>query len=260
VEIGVSLACFYPRHPEDMIDTACGLGFGVSELFINTYSELQDDYIRKFEKKSSTAGLRIHSVHPFTSAIENYMFFSRYDRRVEDAKALYAKYCTAAKFLGAGVINMHGDRGLALTDIDEYIECLKPLAELSDKYGVCIAHENVFFNSINHPDIVSKLKSRLGDTVKFTFDIKQAHKGGSDPYELCRAMGGNIVNFHINDYDDEHICMLPGDGIVDYTKIFSILNENGYSGPAIIEVYSSNYENLQEIASSAQFLRGVTLS
>lgn len=59
MEIGVSLACFYPRHPEDMIDTACGLGFGVSELFINTYSELQDDYIRKLRKNRRLPGLRI---------------------------------------------------------------------------------------------------------------------------------------------------------------------------------------------------------
>ena len=136
MEIGVSLACFYPRHPEEMINTARSLGFSVSELFINTYSELQDDYIRAFEKKASAAGLGIHSVHPFTSAIENYMFFSRYDRRIEDAKALYGKYCEAAKILGAGVINMHGDRGLALTDIDEYIECLKPSCPINTEYAL----------------------------------------------------------------------------------------------------------------------------
>lgn len=255
MEIGLSLACFYPTHPEGVVETAKSLGFNICELFINTYSELDRGYIGDFARKCEKLDMRVHSIHPFTSAIENYMFFSRYDRRVSDAKKLYSKYCEVARYLGAGVINIHGDRGLALNDFDEYVECLAPLAELSDKYGVTFAHENVFFNSINHPDIAAKLVSRLGNRIKFTFDIKQAHKGGSDPYELCRAMGKNIVNFHINDYDDEHICMLPGRGRVDYNKIFSLLSDSGYEGPALIEVYSSNYKDISEITRSAEFLR-----
>lgn len=259
MKVGLSLACFYPSHPEEVIGTAKELGFDVCELFINTYSELSVDYIRAFRRKCDKAGLRIQSVHPFTSAIENYIFFSRYDRRIEDAKKLYAEYCRAAQYLGAEVINIHGDRGLALSDFDEYIECLKPLAELSDKYCVTFAHENVFYNSINHPEIVEKLVSQLGDAIKFTFDIKQAHKGKTDPYELCRAMGKNIVNFHVNDFDDNHVCMLPGKGQVNYREIFSILSSNGYDGPALIEVYSSNYGNIREIAESAEYLRGLLI-
>ena len=255
MEIGLSLDSFYPSHPEQTITLAKDLGFNVCELFINTYSELDTKYIIDFGKRCQKAGLRVHSVHPFTSAIENYMFFSRYDRRVSDACKLYTKYCKAAKYLGANVINMHGDRGLAVSDIDQYIECLKPIYELSQTYGICIAHENVFFNSINRPDVVQNLICRLGDKIKFTFDIKQAHKGGTDPYELCNAMGENIVNFHINDYDTDHVCMLPGKGQVNYEKIFSILSANRYDGPALIEVYSTNYTSYKEIVESADYLR-----
>ncbi len=257
MEIGLSLASFYPQHPEKTVELAKELGFDICELFINTFSELDSDYIKEFGRKCRKAGLRVYSVHPFTSAIENYMFFSIYDRRVSDACKLYAKYCEAAEYLGAEVINMHGDRGLAVSDIDQYIECLKPIYELSQTYGVCIAHENVFFNSINHPDIAHKLVELLGDKIKFTFDIKQAHKGGSDPYELCNAMGKNIVNFHINDFDDQHICMLPGEGKADHKKIFGILKDNGYKGPALIEVYSNNYTSYDQIRKSAEYLRKI---
>lgn len=254
MRIGISLACFYPEHPEDVIDRVCDIGFDIGELFLNTVSELEDDYISNFAKRCEKRGLEIYSIHPFTSALENYMFFSPYDRRIEDSKKFYACYCDAARALGAKVINIHGDRGMGLQNIDKYCECLAPFAELADKSGITISHENVFFNSINHPEFVCDLRRRLGDSVKFTLDIKQAHKGGSDPYEVCRSMGGSVVNFHVNDYDDQNICLLPGAGVVDHKRIFQTLNSNGYDGPAIIEVYRSNFESLDDIVRSKQYL------
>ena len=257
MNIGLSLASFYPLHPEDAVCKASNLGFKTAELFINTISELDDDYINNFHKLCNKHGIEINSIHPFTSALEIYMFFSRYDRRIDDSKILYNKYFNAAHKLGAKVINIHGDRGLGLKNIDEYIECIEPLLELGAKHNITPSIENVFFNSVNHPDFVIELIKKLGDSIKFTFDIKQANKGGSDPYELCSAMAGNISNFHINDYDDEHICMLPGSGCVDYNRIFKILEKNDYRGPALIEVYSDNYNCDEEIGKSADYLKRI---
>lgn len=257
MKIGISLACFYPEHPENTINTARSLGFNIAELFVNTISELDTSYIGDFSAACERAGLEIYSLHPFTSALENYIFFSRYDRRIDDAKRFYARYCDAAKALGARVINLHGDRGIGKTDLAEYIECLKPIAELSARYGVCFSMENVFYNSVNSPSVAEKLVRELGDGISFTFDIKQAHKGGSDPYELCDAMGKNIVNFHINDYDENHLCMLPGRGVVDYRRMFSTLEKNGYKGPALIEVYRSDYDKNEELAAAAEYLRSI---
>ncbi len=257
METGISLACFYPEHPEDVIDRVCDMGFKTAEIFLNTYSELDDSYIKSVANRCEKRGLSIYSLHPFTSALENYMFFSPYDRRIKDSVFLYQKYCDAAKILGAKVINIHGDRGLGLQDIDKYCDCIAPLAELSDKNGVVMSHENVFFNSINHADFVKDLRSKLGDSIKFTFDIKQANKGGADPYELCAAMADSIINFHINDFDDDNICLLPGDGLVDHKKIIDILLSNKYQGPAIIEVYRSNFNDVNDIMKSKAYLEKI---
>ncbi len=258
MEIGISLACFYPEHPEKVVFTASDMGFNICELFLNTYSEMDNDYIRSFSKNCEKYGLEIYSIHPFTSALENYMFFSPYDRRIEDSKRLYKKYCDVAKYLGAKVINIHGDRGMGLKDFDKYCKCLEPFFELSTQTGITFSHENVFFNSVNHPEFVEKLRYRFGKEINFTFDIKQAHKGGSDPYEVCESMGDNIVNFHINDYDLDNICMLPGEGCVDYKRIFKLLNGNNYTGPAIIEVYRDNFKNKEQILKSVEFLKSIT--
>ena len=257
MEIGISLACFYPEHPEDVVDRVCDMGFKTAELFLNTFSELDASYIKSLADLCNKRDLTIYSIHPFTSALENYMFFSPYDRRIKDSVYLYQKYCDVAKAFDAKVINFHGDRGLGLQNFDEYCECLAPLTELSEKNNVVISHENVFFNSINHPEFVRKLREKLGDSVKFTFDIKQANKGGANPYELCEAMSSDVVNFHINDYDEENICLLPGDGIVEHKKLIKTLLRNNYSGPAIIEVYRSNFSDIDDILRSKLYLEKI---
>lgn len=257
MEIGISLACFYPEHPEDVIVRVSDMGFRVCELFLNTISELDSEYISLFSKLCEKHNLKVYSIHPFTSALENYMFFSPYDRRIKDSKKLYQKYCDVAKYLGAKVINIHGDRGVGLNNFEQYCECLEPLFDLQSQNGVILSHENVFFNSVNHPEFVKKLRQRFGQDIKFTFDIKQANKGGSVPYEVCEAMGNNIVNFHINDYDTENICLLPGEGNVDYKTIFDLLKKNQYSGPAIIEVYRHNFKDINQVMHSYEFLKSL---
>lgn len=254
MKVGISLACFYPEHPEDVIDRVCDCGFEIAEFFLNTVSELDKDYISFFSKKCDKRGLEIYSIHPFTSALENYMFFSPYDRRVKDSIEFYSKYCDVAKMLGAKIINIHGDRGLGLSDPKKYFECLKPLMELSYKKDVVLSHENVFFNSINHPEFVEQLRCEFGDEIRFTFDIKQANRGGSDPYKVCEAMERNVSNFHVNDFSDEKMCTLPGCGIVDHSKIIRNLMTNGYNGPAIIEVYRDNFKDIDEIIFSKDYL------
>lgn len=254
MKVGISLACFYPEHPESVIDRVCDMGFDIAELFLNTYSELDDNYISDFSKLCDKRGLEIYSIHPFTSALENYMFFSPYDRRIEDSVKLYTKYCDVANKLGAKVVNIHGDRGVGLANPEKYCDCLAPFFEMTEKSGVVFSHENVFFNSINHPEFVEDLCRRFGDSIRFTFDIKQANKGGSDPYAVCMAMGGNVSNFHINDFDKDHICMLPGRGEVDHKRIYSTLISNGYKGPAIIEVYRDNFTLNEEIYDSKKYL------
>ena len=147
MEIGMSLACFYPLEPEKAVAKARALGIKTCEIFLNTFSELEDDYLHMLKERCDGAGLRVYSIHPFTSAIENYFFFSPYPRRVQDASELYRRYAEAARLLGASVVNIHGDRGMGLERFDDYLDCVAPLRKLQDQTGIFFALENVFYNS-----------------------------------------------------------------------------------------------------------------
>ncbi len=253
MNVGMSLACLYPMEPENVIPCAREIGVNVCEIFLNTVSELEEPYLQMLRDECDRHGLKVHSIHPFTSSMENYIFFSPYPRRIEDAMAFYRRYATAAKILGAGVVNIHGDRGLGIADFDSYVECLGPLRHLQNETGICFSLENVYYNSVNHPEFTVRLRQRVGD-VRFTFDIKQAAKGSQDPYAVAEAMGEAVVNFHVNDYDGDHICLLPGCGVVDHKRIFDILAANHYVGPALIEVYRKNFSRLQEVLDSKKYL------
>ncbi|MBQ7089938.1 MAG: sugar phosphate isomerase/epimerase, partial [Clostridia bacterium] len=237
MQVGMSLACFYPLEPEKAVEKAAEIGIDVCEIFLNTWSEMDVAYLQALRQECDRCGIRVYSVHPFTSAFENYLFFSPYPRRIADAERLYRQYADAAKILGAEVISIHGDRGLGLDDMDAYLRCIEPLLKLQDETGIAYAMENVYFNSVNDPEFVSKLRQRQPN-VRFTFDIKQAFKGGRSAYDVATAMGNAIVNFHVNDRDEHHICMLPGQGDVDYLRLAHILEQANYKGPALIEVYS----------------------
>lgn len=255
MDIGVSLACFYPEHPEAALDHLPKIGANLSELFINTISEMTPEYIENFAEKAQQQGVQIYSLHPFTSAIENYLFFSPYDRRMADAADFYERYFIAAARLGARVVQMHGDKGSCLHDIDRFAAGIEEISRRAARHGIILAQENVYMNSVNHPEFIYQLRRKLGEgAVKFTLDLKQAYKGGQDIFAVCEAMGRDIVNFHINDFDKEHICMLPGEGTVEYPKLFEKLKAQGYTGPAIIEVYSDNYSSLDQLEKSFRFL------
>lgn len=254
MDIGMSLACFYPLEPEKAALEAAAMDVRICEVFLNTISELDESYLRSLREICDRHGMKVHSVHPFTSFLENYMFFAPYPRRIADSEQLYERYAIAAKILGASVVNIHGDRGVGLDDIEHYVSCVAPLMRLQEKTGIVYALENVFYNSVNHPEFVAKLRQKVPE-ARFTLDIKQAFKGGQDAYAVAEAMGNAIVNFHVNDRDEEHICLLPGEGVVDYSRINKVLCDNGYNGPALVEVYRHNFQENAEIKRSLDYLR-----
>ena len=253
MDVGMSLACYYPLEPENAALEAAKLNVRVCEVFLNTISELEVSYLYSLREICDRHNIKVHSIHPFTSFLENYMFFAPYPRRIADAEQLYERYADAAKILGATVVNIHGDRGVGLNDIEHYVKCVEPLIRLQQKTGVTFALENVFYNSVNHPEFIARLRQRVPE-ARFTLDIKQAFKGGEDAYLVAEAMGDAIVNFHVNDRDDDHICLLPGEGAVDYDQIMKILSSNHYKGPALLEVYRHNFQNNADIQRSLDHL------
>ena len=54
--LGISTACLYPMLMEDSLETLINLGFHQFEIFINTYSEMEPEFLAMLEKKLRRGG------------------------------------------------------------------------------------------------------------------------------------------------------------------------------------------------------------
>ena len=66
---------------------------------------------------------------------------------------------------------------------------------------------------------------------------KQAHfLQWEDPMIFAEMMGQQLMHCHVNDFDPEHSCLLPGFGDFDIRELYRRLNMSGYQGDLITEV------------------------
>ncbi len=93
MKVGMSSACLYPKVPiEETISVMKSLGFNVGgEVFLNTYSEYNEDFIKKLQEEKEKNNFFINSIHAFSSAFEPYLFDS-YRRRQRDMLKIFKKY------------------------------------------------------------------------------------------------------------------------------------------------------------------------
>lgn len=255
MKIGMSSSCFYPEKIEEGFKKVGELGAETAELFINSPSEMQSPVIDELSKIQKYYGIKVRSVHPFTSAIEPFFFFSSYDRRRYDGVEMYKKYFEAANRVGAEAIVFHGGSSKSQTDIDFYAKCYALLHNAAREQGVFLAHENVVNHMCSSPEYMKKLADRIGDDFRMVLDIKQCRRSEESEFDFIRLLGDKIIQLHISDYDSDNDCLAPGVGKYDFKRLFSELNRAGYDKSALIELYNQNYGEPKEIRTAMEFLR-----
>lgn len=259
MEIGLSSACFYPEVlTEDSIKIMKKSGFEYGELFLNSPSEYDLDFIKKLVDEKEKNNFKVNSVHAFSSSFEPFLF-DRYDRRRNDMLEHFKNVCRAGVMLGADSYTFHGLRLNQDSCINNkfILDIYNKLTYIALEIGIKLSQENVSWCMSGNLDFLKMLKEQCKNPLFYTFDIKQAHKAGVEWDKYLDVMGENLCNFHINDFNPENICMLPGKGEFDYEKISCKLRQIMYNGRGIIEVYRENFINLKELEFSREFLKKI---
>lgn len=254
--IGISTACLYPLETENALDRLLQLGFRRFEVFLNSFSELEKPYLQMQKRILDGCGAAVRSIHPFTSGFESFLLFSDYIRRFHDGEEFYKRYFEAAAELGASIVVLHGQKKVSksLTE-EQYFERYEKLYQLGRRYHITLAQENVNLYRSESPDFIRRMRCQLGESCAFVLDIKQSFRAGSDPFVMAEAMADRLVHVHLNDRDGQEDCLLPGRGSVPYQYFFNQLQQMGYSGDYIIEVYRKNFNKLSELVEAACFLK-----
>ena len=256
MDIGLSSACFYPDlHTENSIVKMKELGFNHGEIFLNTMSEYTEKFVKVLLEKKEFYEFNVNSIHAFSSSFEPYLF-DKYDRRRTDMLKHFKNVCRAAKVLGASCYTFHGMRYTDFKDLDTkfIIDIYNELSYIALDLGIKLAQENVSWCMSADLEFLTLLSEKCKYPIYFTLDLKQAYKTNVPLENYISLMGKKIVNLHINDRDENSPCLLPGKGILDYKDISNKLKGVGYSGKGIIEVYSNNYSNYEQLTKAKNFV------
>lgn len=254
MEIGLSTACFYPEMTEVALRRVGELGFHTAEVFFNSTSELTKPFLRELQAIQTHYGIRIVSIHPFTSFAEGYMFFSGYERRVQDSIDFYKRYFEAANQLGASILVLHGGKKPGMIGENEYFARYHRLYQAGQAAGVTVAHENVVHFVGESVRFLQKMANALADDFKMVFDIKQAVRAQQDIFSFPAKLGSHIVHVHLSDHMPGRDCIAPGEGTFDFARLLHGLRQAGYTGNAVIELYSSGFERTEQLVRAREFL------
>ena len=104
------------------------------------------------------------------------------------------------------------------------------------------------------PEDVAQVRSLLPEQG-FVLDLKQAHQVGCDPFEMLDAMGPRLRHLHMLDWTASGELVLPGEGIMDFPRLFRRLAQMGYTGAAILEPYAIQGRDPQRLRRSLDYLR-----
>lgn len=247
MNIGVSTSCFYPLETELALTELGKAGIKHTEIFFNALCELKPSFTDMLLDIKDEYGITVASVHPTMSLAESFMIFSNYDRRYKEAEDQFRRYSEAAAKLGARYIILHGGKPNGILSDEEYCERYMRLKEITRENGTDILQENVVRFRAGEIEFLRSMRDILGDEAELCIDIKQSIRCGYDPYTLIEEFSDNIKHYHISDHSTASDCLLPGDGGFDFGNFFKTLENKGFKGSCIIEVYRNSYHTYDEI-------------
>lgn len=256
MEIGVSTASLFKRkHNEDALTILNQLDARVCEIFLGTYSEYTSEFGNLL--KSRLGNLKVHSIHTLNTHFEPQLFGSN-DRALEDAYKIYENCLNVGKMLDANAYTMHGiarfKKGALYNNYQKIAKNFEIASAVAKKYDIKLTLENVEWAFYNHVGFLTNIKKYFNGLYT-CLDVKQARISGDSYKDYIKEMCNSIITVHLSDVNDsEHIC-LPGKGNFDFKDLFYRLKDVGFDGNMLIEVYTDDYKEIDEIKESLDYLR-----
>jgi sugar phosphate isomerase/epimerase len=166
---------------------------------------------------------------------------------LEDADAALAQLendCHLAARLGATLVVLHlwelpvGDRRL-----DENLALLPACLDVADAAGVTLTVETIPC-SVGLPLENVHRALETDDRCRVTLDTEfLAHHGQLDAAVADHALWERVTHLHVKDYagglrdvDNRRRYLIPGEGTIDFRRLFAALAEHGYQGALTLEI------------------------
>ncbi len=258
MKAGISTASLFVRFStEDALKFLSDNKIEVAEVFLESYCE----YNKKFGKvlRKVKGDTEVHSVHVLTTQFEPQLY-SVNERAKNDSFDILSGAMAAAQEIGAKYYTFHGVARLKKLpiniDYDRVGNITQQIINVTEKYGVSLAYENVHWSYYNYVGFFNEIRKRTTG-LKGTLDVKQARLSNVDYRDFIKEMGKDIVTVHLSDVDENGKMVLPGRGITDFYEMFSMLSDYGFDGALLLEVYQNDYRSFSELFDSLYYIKNV---
>lgn len=255
MQTGISTASLFVRkNTEEALQFLAQNQIPTAEVFLESYCE----YKKEFGELLNTVkgDTKIHSIHTLTTQFEPQLY-SLNARAMADSFELLNSTMETAKTIGAKYYTFHGPARLKKTPIvinyDRVGEITQRIIDVLKKYDLTLAYENVHWAYYNYIGFFREIKKRTTG-LKGTLDIKQARQSDISVVDLIEEMNSDIVTVHLSDIDENGKMCLPGKGITDFKDLFLRLNDVGFDGALLLEVYQNDYKEYKELFDSYQYI------
>jgi sugar phosphate isomerase/epimerase len=186
--------------------------------------------------------------------------FNQNPRTRDDAFLWLRKALSAGRAMGATHYTFHGisrvkreSRSGKYDPKAVWGRALEEVRSTCAEYGITLCLETVEWASYNHPGVFRDMREYCPD-LHGVLDVKQARISGY-PYGMyIKEMAGALAHVHVSDVDDKGKICLPGKGIFNFPELLKRLNDAGFDGPLLIEVYKNDYADPKELKTSCDYL------
>lgn len=251
MKIGMSTSCLYPVLTEVSLEKLGKAGIKNTEIFFNALCELKPTFVKELKRIARSYDMNVLSIHPTFSLAESFIFFSNYERRYTEGLDTYKRYAEIVCELGGKYIVMHGGKPNNAINNDEYFERFGNLSAVLKGMGATLLQENVVNFRAGDLDTLKRMSDYLGENAAFCLDVKQSLRGGYSPFDALKVLGDKVKHLHISDnLMPREDCLLPLEGNFDFAAFFKMAEDTGFSGAAVIEVYSNCFDSEDKLFSS----------
>ena len=101
------------------------------------------------------------------------------------------------------------------------------------------------------------MKNALGEKACFTLDVKQAVRKGISPYDFVKKLGNSIKHVHLSDHCEESDCCPVGKGRLDFQRLLKELDNVGFEGDFILELYRWGFKEPCELGENYLFIKKI---
>lgn len=209
-------------------------------------ADLTDEQVAVLKEKMKKSGIKVSSIgspigkikitDPFEPHLE------KLARVIKTAKALDAKYIR--------VFSYYIDKGDDLEKWhDEVIFRMKKMAELAEREGVILLHENEKDIWGELPEQCDRIIREVNSpALRAVFDPANFIQAGAKPYpDAFAIMKPHIEYMHIKDALEDGKVVPAGYGIGGIDKILSELKAEGWSGFLSLEPHLGAFKGLEAL-------------